>query len=108
MRGNDIQQSDLFSYLSPEQRVPQNHPLRRLRPWVEAALKQMSGVFTAIYSELGRPSIPPEKLLRALLLQAFFSIVSERLLMEQLNYNLFVRSGMAKGLDTKDERGRIR
>jgi transposase len=99
MRGNDIQQSDLFSYLSPEQRVPQDHPLRRLRPWVEAALKQMSGVFTAIYSELGRPSIPPEKLLRALLLQALYSILSERLLMEQLNYNLLFRWFVGLNMD---------
>jgi transposase len=99
MRGNDIQQSDLFSYLSPEQRVPQDHPLRRLRPWVEAALKQMSGLFTTIYSEVGRPSIPPEKLLRALLLQAFFSIVSERLLMEQLNYNLLFRWFVGLNMD---------
>jgi transposase len=73
--------------------------LRRLRPWVEAALKQMSGLFTTIYSELGRPSIPPEKLLRALLLQAFFSIVSERLLMEQLNYNLLFRWFVGLNMD---------
>src|SRR3990172_4749391 len=91
MRGNDIQQDAMFSYLSPEQRVPADHPLRPIRQMVDIVLKRLSPRFEAMYAEGGRPSIPPEKLLRALLLQCLYSVRSERLLMEQLDYNLLFR-----------------
>jgi transposase len=88
MRGTDRQTGRLFNYLGPEAMVPQDHPLRVIRPLLNAALERLSAAFCQIYSEIGRPSIPPEKLLRALLLQAFFSVRSERQLMEQLTYNM--------------------
>ena len=91
MRGDDLQQGAMFSYLSPEQRVPANHPLRPIRQMVDAVLKRLSPRFEAMYATGGRPSIPPEKLLRALLLQCLYSVRSERLLMEQLDYNLLFR-----------------
>src|SRR5437879_5794742 len=86
MRGTDFQQSAMFSYLSPEQRVPADHPLRAIRQIVDKVLKQLSRLFSRMYSQVGRPSIPPEKLLRALLLQVLYTIRSERMLMEELNY----------------------
>src|SRR5258707_5938049 len=88
MRGQDTQQSTMFSYLSPEDRVPTDHPLRRMRLMVDVALKSLSPALDEMSSALGRPSIAPEKLLKALLLQVLYSIRSERLLMEQLVYNL--------------------
>lgn len=91
MRGLDIDQSSMYSYLSPEQRVPTNHPLRPIRQMCDAALEAISRTFEGLYSALGRRSVPPEKLLRALLLQALYSIRSERMLMEQLDYNLLFR-----------------
>jgi transposase len=91
MRGEDLQQHELFSYGSLEGRVPENHPLRPIRGMVDAALKDMSARFDAIYNEDGRKSIPPERLLRALLLQLLYSVRSERMLMEQLEYNLLFR-----------------
>ena len=91
MRGNDIQQNELFSYGSLEDRVPESHPLRPIRQMVDEALKQMSGRFDEIYGSEGRPSIAPERLLRALLLQMLYSVRSERMLMEQLEYNLLFR-----------------
>src|SRR5881296_4702320 len=91
MRGEDTQQNAMFSYLSPEQRVPQDHPVRMLRRLVDQVLRKLSRRFTAMYAHGGRPSIPPEKLLRALLLQVLYTIRSERLLMEQLDYNLLFR-----------------
>jgi transposase len=91
MRGPDTQQSAMFSYLSPEERIPRDHPLRPIRHMVDQALGALSRCFDEMYSTFGRPSIAPEKLLRALLLQIFYSIRSERLLMEQLNYNLLFR-----------------
>jgi transposase len=91
MRGVDTQQSSMFSYLSPEERIPVNHPLRPIREMVDAVLAGLSARFERMYSAFGRPSIAPEKLLRALLLQIFYSVRSERLLMEQLNYNLLFR-----------------
>ncbi len=91
MRGSDTQQSSMFSYVSPETRVPADHPLRPVRHMVDRALAALSSRFNQIYSAWGRPSIAPEKLLRALLLQIFYSIRSERLLMEQLDYNLLFR-----------------
>jgi transposase len=91
MRGEDRDAAAMFSYVSPERRVPKDHPLRPIREMVDTALKELSPRFAAIYSRVGRPSIPPEKLLRALLLQVFYTIRSERLLMEQLDYNLLFR-----------------
>src|SRR3954462_12165597 len=91
MRGFDQRRDGLFSYVRPESRIPSNHPLRLIRGVADEALKALDAQFAALYSEEGRPSIPPEQLLRALLLQAFYTIRSERLLMEQLNYNLLFR-----------------
>ena len=99
MRGDDLQQSALFSYISPEQRVPQDHPLRQLLPMVNAALAAMSRRFTALYARVGRPSIAPEKLLRALLLQILYTVRSERLLMERLNYDLLFRWFVGLNMD---------
>ena len=99
MRGADRQTAKLFSYLSPEALVPPGHPLRRIRPLVNAALERLSAEFDAIYAEAGRPSIPPERLLRALLLQAFFSVRSERQLMEQLAYNMMFRWFVGLSMD---------
>jgi len=91
MRGDDTRQDSLFSYVSLEARVPQAHPLRPVRTMVDLALKSMSRDFAKLYASAGRPSIAPERLLRALLLQVFYSIRSERLLMESLDYNLLFR-----------------
>ena len=91
MRGDDLQRDAMFSYLSPEQRVPADHPLRPIRRMVDTVLKRLSPRFEGLYAEGGRPSIPPEKLLRALLLQCLYWVRSERLLMEQLDYNLLFR-----------------
>jgi len=91
MRGNDRQPDSMFSYVSPEQRVPPDHPLRAVRALVDDVLREMSREFAGLYATVGRPSIPPERLLRAQLLQIFYSIRSERLLMEQLDYNLLFR-----------------
>lgn len=91
MRGEDRDTGGLFSYLSCEARVPADHPLRAIRAIVDEALEVLSPAFEQLYSKFGRPSIPPEKLLRALLLQAFYSVRSERQLMEQLDYNLLFR-----------------
>ena len=99
MRGHDEQQESMFSYISPEKRVPSDHPLRRLRVMVDAALEEMSPQFARLYSRYGRPSIAPEKLLRALLLQVLYSVRSERLLMEQLGYNLLFRWFVGLGID---------
>jgi transposase len=91
MRGVDQRRDTLFSYVRPESRIPEAHPLRLIRRVADEALKALDAQFAELYSENGRPSIPPEQLLRALLLQAFYSIRSERQLMEQLNYNLLFR-----------------
>jgi transposase len=91
MRGKDRQRGHLGGYVNPEARIPQDHPLRQIRPLVDAALTRLSPLFDELYSPIGRPSIPPEHLLRASLLQAFFTIRSERQLMEQLSYNLLFR-----------------
>ncbi len=91
MRGEDQQQLGVFSYVSLEDRVPQSHPLRPIRKAVDEIFRAMSQEFDGLYAKTGRPSIPPERLLRALLLQIFYSIRSERLLMEQLEYNLLFR-----------------
>src|SRR5438132_3535668 len=99
MRGTDFQQSAMFSYLSPEQRVPADHPLRAIRQITDKVLKQLSRLFSRMYSQVGRPSIPPEKLLRALLLQVLYTIRSERMLMEELNYSLLFRWFVGLNLD---------
>jgi len=91
MRGEDLQQLDVFSYVSAEERIPSDHPLRAIRRMVDEALKGMSGHFDTLYAAGGRPSIAPEKLVRALLLQALYSVRSERQLMEQMDYNLLFR-----------------
>jgi transposase len=99
MRGQDHQQSDIFSYLSPEQRVRQDHPLRAIRAMTDLALKSMSERFDAMYSTTGRPSIPPEKLLRAQLIQMLYSVRSERLLMEEIDYSVLYRWFVGMNLD---------
>ena len=91
MRGVESSADDLFSYIRLEERVPPDHPLRAIRSLVDEVLDQMSLRFEQLYSKMGRPSIPPEHLLRATLLQAFYSVRSERMLMEQIDYNLLFR-----------------
>ena len=99
MRGDDLQQTAMFSYISPEQRVPTDHPLRPIRQMVDDVLKSMSRRFAKLYSHTGRPSIPPEKLLRALLLQVLYTVRSERMLLEQLDYNLLFRWFVGLNMD---------
>jgi transposase len=99
MRGADVHQEGLFSYLSPESRIPKRHPLRPIRSMVDRALGDLCGEFEAMYASAGRPSIAPEKLLRALLLQIFYSIRSERMLCEQLDYNLLFRWFIGLSMD---------
>lgn len=99
MRGDDRGPEALFSYVSAEQRVPADHPLRAIRALVDEVLRDMSREFDRLYATVGRPSIPPERLLRAQLLQVFYSIRSERLLMEQLHYNLLFRWFVGMDLD---------
>src|SRR5215467_9301920 len=99
MRGDDGQQAAMFSYLSPEARVPQDHPLRAIRSLVDEVLVELSPRFETLYSRVGRPSIPPEKLLRAQLLQVLYSVRSERMLMEQLDYNLLFRWFVGLNMD---------
>ncbi len=91
MRGDDQQQSGMFSYVSLEDRVPQDHPLRAIRKSVDEVLRAMAKDFDGMYAKTGRPSVPPERLLRAVLLQIFYTVRSERMLMEQMNYNLLFR-----------------
>src|SRR3984885_10887102 len=99
MRGDDQQTGHLFSYLSPEDRIPADHPLRPIRQMTDAVLRRLSPRFDRLYSDMGRPSIPPEQLLRALLLQALYTVRSERLLMEQLQYNLLFRWFVGLSMD---------
>jgi transposase len=99
MRGDDKQQLDVFSYVRPEQRIPQNHPLRLLRAMADEALRDLRPRFDKLYARTGRPSIAPEKLLRALLLQVLYSVRSERMLMEQLDYNLLFRWFVGLNMD---------
>ena len=99
MRGDDRQPDAMFSYVSAEQRVPADHPLRAIRALVDDVLRDMSREFDGVYARVGRPSIPPERLLRAQLLQVFYSIRSERLLMEQLDYNLLFRWFVGMDMD---------
>ena len=99
MRGDDQQQSGMFSYVSLEERVPQDHPLRAIRKSVDEILRTMAKDFDGMYARTGRPSVPPERLLRAVLLQIFYSVRSERMLMEQMNYNLLFRWFVGLELD---------
>src|SRR5512132_1730641 len=99
MRGQDRQQSSMFSYLSPEQRVRKDHPLRAIRTMADQALENMSRRFDRMYAKTGRPSIPPEKLLRAQLIQMLYSVRSERLLMEEIDYSVLFRWFVGMNLD---------
>ena len=99
MRGPDEQTNDMFSYLSPEQRVRPDHPLRAIRRMTDDVLRELSPRFTRMYSDIGRPSIPPEQLLRALLLQALYTIRSERLLMEEIDYSVLFRWFIGLSMD---------
>lgn len=99
MRGDDRQQAAMFSFISPEARVPQDHPLRAIRVLVDEVLVDLSPRFETLYSRVGRPSIPPEKLLRAQLLQVLYTVRSERQLMEQLDYNLLFRWFVGLNMD---------
>lgn len=99
MRGHDHQQADMYSYLSPEQRVRENHPLRKIRAMADEALASMSERFDGMYATIGRPSIPPEKLLRAQLIQMLYSIRSERLLMEEIDHSMLFRWFVGMNLD---------
>jgi transposase len=99
MRGQDRQQSSMFSYLSPERRVRKDHPLRTIRAMADEALDNMSKRFDAMYAKTGRPSIPPEKLLRAQLIQMLYSVRSERLLMEEIDYSVLFRWFVGMNLD---------
>src|SRR5262245_15260532 len=99
MRGDDQLQSGMFSYVSLEDRVPKEHPLREIRRLVDEVLRAMAKDFDGLYAKTGRPSVPPERLLRAALLQIFYSVRSERMLMEQMNYNLLFRWFVGLELD---------
>src|SRR5690349_7478132 len=99
MRGSDHQQADMYSYISPEERVRANHPLRAIRAMADEALQNMSKRFDAMYAKTGRPSIPPEKLLRAQLVQMLYSIRSERLLVEEIDYSMLFRWFVGMNLD---------
>ena len=99
MRGLDQRTGELFSYVDLEARVRADHPLRPIRAIVNDALAALEGQFASLYAQVGRPSIPPEKLLRAMLLQAFYSIRSERQLMERLDYDLLFRWFVGLGID---------
>src|SRR6201982_1080703 len=99
MRGEDQRSEGIFSYVRLEQRIPADHPLRAIRDLVDASLRELSRDFGKLYAREGRPGIPPERLLRALLLQAFFTVRSERQLMEQLNYNLLFRWFVGLSID---------
>jgi len=101
MRGNDNSTEAMFVFLSPETFVPQNHPLRAIRKMVDKALAELDSEFQAMYSHTGRPSIAPEKLLKGLLLQAFYTIRSNRLLVEQIGYNVLFRWFLGLSLDEK-------
>ena len=101
MRGELEDSEGMFSYITPAQRVPKDHPLRPIRAMVDAALKELSPTFQKLYSRIGRPSIPPERLIRASVLQMLYSIRSERQLMEQLNFNILYRWFVGLGMDDR-------
>jgi len=99
MRGDDERQGAMWSYVGAEDRIPADHPLRAMRKLTDPILRELSPVFERLYSKTGRPSVPPERLLRALLLQLLYTIRSERLLMEQLDYNILFRWFVGLGMD---------
>src|ERR1043165_907275 len=99
MRGLDDRSEGFFSYVRLEVRIPSDHPLRPIKALADQTLLSLNKRFEGLYSSMGRPSIPPEMLLRATLLQAFFSVRSERMLMEQINYNLLFRWFVGLGVD---------
>jgi transposase len=99
MRGHDERDGSMFSYVTPEDRIPADHPLRSIRRITDRALERLSPTFDSLYVKFGRPSVPPEQLLRALLLQVLYSIRSERLLMEQLDYNILFRWFVGLSMD---------
>ena len=99
MRGPDDQTNHMFSYLSPEQRVRADHPLRAIRRMTDGVLAELSPRFAKMYSDIGRPSIPPEQLLRALLIQSLYTVRSERLLMEEIDYSVLYRWFVGLGMD---------
>src|ERR1700730_6486592 len=99
MRGQDEQQLGVFSYVSPKQRIPHDHPLRQLRVMADEALRELKPRFSRLYAKTGRPSVAPEKLLRALLLQVLYTVRSERMLMEQLDYSLLFRWFVGLNMD---------
>ena len=101
MRGEKSGQSGAFSYVSLEERVPSDHPLRSIRRMTDEVFEKLSPAFDELYSKTGRPSIPPERLLRALLLQVLYTVRSERMLMEQLDYNLLFRWFVGLEMDDK-------
>src|SRR5258707_11249125 len=101
MRGEAEEPEPMFSYITPAQRVPQDHPLRGIRKIVDAALDRMSPRFQRLYSRTGRPSIPPERLLRALILQVLYTLRSERQLIEHLDYNILFRWFVCLSLDNR-------
>jgi transposase len=101
MKGDALEPDGMFSYISAAQRVPQDHPLRAVRGMVDTVLRELSPRFRKLYSHTGRPSVPPERLLRALLLQVLYSIRSERMLMEQLDYNLLFRWFVGLSMDDR-------
>src|SRR5690606_24291900 len=99
MRGHDIPQTSLFSFVDMEHRIPKGHPLRRIRPLVDQGLSRLEDRLSTMYATQGRPSIAPEKLIRAMLIQILFSIRSERQLVEQLDYNILFRWFVGLGMD---------
>ena len=99
MRSEDVQQLGMFSYVSVESRIPADHPIRKLRVLVDAVLKEMDADFAALYAKTGRPSIPPERLLRASLLQVIYTVRSERQLMERMDYDLLFRWFVGLNID---------
>ena len=101
MRGDHEEPEPAFSYITAAQRVPKDHPLRAIRTMVDEVLRRLWSDFEQLYSHTGRPSIPPERLLRALLLQVLYSIRSERMLMEQLDYNLLFRWFVGLSMDDR-------
>lgn len=101
MRGDDIKTEAMFYYLSPESMIPQDHPIRSLRKMVDQALEELSPEFDKMYSRIGRPSVPPEKLLKGLLLQTLFTIRSVRQLMDQVKYNILFKWFLGLAIDDK-------
>ena len=99
MRGNANQQATMLTAITPDAKIPQDHPIRAIKPIVDRALLELSPVFSAMYAKVGRPSIPPEHLLKGQLLMAFFSVLSARRFCEQLEYNLLFKWFLDRNVD---------